>query len=139
MYKISELRSKSREELLKLISELKGKLLALRFEAATGQLSETHLPSVTKKDIALIFTVLKEQELGIVREVKEETAKDKKVDKQVKEETSKPKEETTEQKEVKEETLKPKEETTEPKEEVKETITDPKEEVKEDKAEGDSK
>jgi len=70
MYKISELRTKSREELLKLISELKGKLLALRFEAATGQLSETHLPSATKKDIALIFTVLKEQELGIVREVK---------------------------------------------------------------------
>lgn len=65
MYKAPELRTKSREELLKLISELKGKLLALRFESATGQLSETHLPSITKKDIALIFTVLKEKELGI--------------------------------------------------------------------------
>ena len=61
MYKASELRSKSRDELLKLISELKGKLLALRFEAATGQLRETHLPSSTKKDIALIFTILKEK------------------------------------------------------------------------------
>lgn len=71
MYKASELREKSREELLKLISELKGKLLALRFEAATGQLSETHLPSATKKDIALIFTVLKEQEQGIVIKTKE--------------------------------------------------------------------
>ncbi|BDU67764.1 MAG: hypothetical protein TYPL_4170 [Candidatus Tyloplasma litorale] len=62
MYKASELREKSREDLLKLISELKGKLLALRFESATGQLSETHLPSATRKDIALIFTVLKEKE-----------------------------------------------------------------------------
>ncbi len=78
MYKASELRSKSREELLKLISELKGKLLALRFESATGQLTETHLPSVTKKDIALIFTVLKEKELGIEiksKEVKKQTSK----------------------------------------------------------------
>lgn len=65
MYKASELREKSRDELLQLISELKGKLLALRFEAATGQLTETHLPSATKKDIALIFTVLKEKEQGI--------------------------------------------------------------------------
>ena len=62
MYKASELREKSREDLLKLISELKGKLLALRFESATGQLSETHLPSATRKDIALIFTILKEKE-----------------------------------------------------------------------------
>lgn len=71
MYSISELRAKDREELLKLVSELKGKLLALRFESATGQLSETHLPSSTKKDIAKIFTVLKEKELGIVIETKE--------------------------------------------------------------------
>ena len=80
MYKASELREKSREELLQLISELKGKLLALRFEAATGQLSETHLPSATKKDIALIFTVLKEKEQGIVIKTKETTVskKDKK-------------------------------------------------------------
>lgn len=74
MYTMAELRSKSREELLKLISELKGKLLALRFESATGQLSETHLPSATKKDIAKIFTVLKEKELGMVIKTKETTA-----------------------------------------------------------------
>ncbi|NQX83097.1 MAG: 50S ribosomal protein L29 [Mycoplasmataceae bacterium] len=68
MYKASELRVKTKEELLQLISELKGKLLALRFESATGQLTETHLPSVTRKDIALIFTVLKEKENGLVFE-----------------------------------------------------------------------
>ncbi len=71
MYTLAELRSKSREELLKLISELKGKLLALRFESATGQLTETHLPSSTKKDIAKIFTVLKEKELEITNNSKE--------------------------------------------------------------------
>ncbi len=75
MYKASELREKSREELLELISELKGKLLALRFEAATGQLQETHLPKATKKDIALAFTVLKEKETGIVIETKKTTVK----------------------------------------------------------------
>ncbi len=75
MYKASELREKSREELLQLVSELKGKLLALRFESATGQLQETHLPKATRKDIALVFTVLKEKEQGIVIESKPETAK----------------------------------------------------------------
>ena len=62
MYKIEELRSKTRSELLKLISELKGKQMALRFESATGQLNEVHLLKSTKKDIAKVFTVLKEIE-----------------------------------------------------------------------------
>ncbi len=75
MYKASELREKSREELLKLISELKGKLLALRFESATGSLTETHLPKATRKDIALVFTILKEKELGIEVESKPTTVK----------------------------------------------------------------
>ncbi len=62
MYKIEELRNKSREELLQIISELKGKLLSLRFENATGQLNEVHLIKTTKKDVAKVFTVLKEKE-----------------------------------------------------------------------------
>lgn len=62
MYKIDDLRNKSEKELLNLISEVKGKLLSLRFENATGQLTETHLINVTKKDIAKIFTVLKEKQ-----------------------------------------------------------------------------
>ncbi len=62
MYKIEELRNKSREELLQIISELKGKLLSLRFENATGQLNEIHLIKTTKKDVAKVFTVLKEKE-----------------------------------------------------------------------------
>ncbi len=58
MYKIEDLQKKTIKELLELVSELKGKLLALRFENSTGQLNETHLFQVTKKDIARIFTVL---------------------------------------------------------------------------------
>ncbi len=94
MYKASELREKSREELLELISELKGKLLALRFESATGQLQETHLPKATKKDIALAFTVLKEKENGIVIESKPATVKPV-AEKTVVEETTKVTEEVT--------------------------------------------
>ncbi|NOQ50177.1 MAG: 50S ribosomal protein L29 [Mycoplasmataceae bacterium] len=90
MYKMTELRSKSRSELLQLISELKGKLLALRFENATGQLTETHLIRNTKQDIARIFTVIKEQEKGIV--IKEEIPTPIKSKKQVKKEIKKEKE-----------------------------------------------
>lgn len=68
MYKIEELRRKSPEELLRLISELKGKLLALRFENATGNLNEPHLIKTTKKDIAKVFTVLNEYKTGKLSE-----------------------------------------------------------------------
>ncbi len=72
MYKIDELRNKSRNELLKLISELKGKQMALRFENSTGQLNEVHLLRTTKKDIAKVFTVLKEKELQEIKQKKKE-------------------------------------------------------------------
>ncbi|BDV03642.1 MAG: hypothetical protein HPPSJP_3630 [Candidatus Hepatoplasma scabrum] len=65
MYKIEELRKKNNQELLKLVSDLKGKLLALRFENATGQLNETHLIKQTKKDIAKLFTVINERKHNI--------------------------------------------------------------------------
>lgn len=65
MSKISELRKKSREELLKQISELKGQLLVLRFQLATGQLTDSHSMQIVKKDIARVFTVLKEKEQEI--------------------------------------------------------------------------
>ncbi len=65
MLKTSELRTKSEKELLALISELKGKLLALRFENAIGQLAEIHLIKETRRDIARVFTVLKQQQAGV--------------------------------------------------------------------------
>jgi large subunit ribosomal protein L29 len=70
MLKIQDLRNKSEKELLQMVSELKGKLLALRFENATGQLQEIHLIKETKRDIARVFTALKEMQNGVVVEAK---------------------------------------------------------------------
>ena len=63
-----DLRGLSRDQLNAKVVELKEELFGLRFQAATGQL-ETHgrLREV-RKDIARIYTVLQERNLGIVDE-----------------------------------------------------------------------
>lgn len=63
----AELRQMSREELNAKVVELKDELFTLRFQAATGQLGESQgrLRAV-RKDIARIYTVLQERNLGIV-------------------------------------------------------------------------
>jgi large subunit ribosomal protein L29 len=64
--KAAELRSLTRNELNDKVKELKEELFTLRFQAATGQLeSHGRLRSV-RKDIARIYTVLQERNLGIV-------------------------------------------------------------------------
>jgi large subunit ribosomal protein L29 len=61
-----DLRSQPEEELVTKLKEAKEELFNLRFQAATGQL-ETHgrLREV-KREIARIYTVMRERELGIV-------------------------------------------------------------------------
>ncbi len=61
-----DLRSQPDEELVTKLKESKEELFNLRFQAATGQL-ETHgrLREV-KREIARIYTVMRERELGIV-------------------------------------------------------------------------
>jgi large subunit ribosomal protein L29 len=61
-----DLRSQPDEELVTKLKEAKEELFNLRFQAATGQL-ETHgrLREV-KREIARIYTVMRERELGIV-------------------------------------------------------------------------
>ncbi len=61
-----DLRELSDEELVLRVREAKEELFNLRFQAATGQL-ETHgrLREV-KREIARIYTVMRERELGIV-------------------------------------------------------------------------
>lgn len=52
----------------KLLGELKKskeELFNLRFRAATGQLEANHRLKVVKKDIARIYTIMRERELGI--------------------------------------------------------------------------
>ena len=61
----AELRGQSREDLNKKVVELKEELFTLRFQVATGQLESHGRLRAVRKDIARIYTVLTERELGI--------------------------------------------------------------------------
>ncbi|MEW6553375.1 MAG: 50S ribosomal protein L29 [Actinomycetota bacterium] len=62
--KARELREYSHEELTARLKEAKEELFNLRFQAATGQLDNTSKIVETKRDIARICTVIREQELS---------------------------------------------------------------------------
>ena len=63
--KATELRQLGDEELVAKLREAKEELFNLRFQAATGQLESHGRLRHVKKDIARIYTVLRERELGI--------------------------------------------------------------------------
>ena len=65
----AELRSVSAEDLETKLAEAKEELFNLRFQNATGQLDNTARLRAVRKDIARIYTVMRERELGIVEEV----------------------------------------------------------------------
>jgi large subunit ribosomal protein L29 len=60
-----ELRSLEDDELETKLREAKEELFNLRFQAATGQLESHGRLRAVRKDIARIYTVLRERELGI--------------------------------------------------------------------------
>ena len=62
----ADLRGRSREELNTLVGELKEELFTLRFQGATGQLESHGRLREVRKDIARVYTVLQERNLGIV-------------------------------------------------------------------------
>ena len=62
----AELRGLSRDELNSKVRELKEELFSLRFQAATGQLESHGRLRAVRKDIARIYTVIQERNLGIV-------------------------------------------------------------------------
>ncbi|TDT34325.1 50S ribosomal protein L29 [Naumannella halotolerans] len=64
----ADLRGLSRESLNSKVGELKEELFTLRFAAATGQLESHGRLREVRKDIARIYTVLQERNLGIVAE-----------------------------------------------------------------------
>ena len=68
----NELRALSRNELNSRVTELKEELFSLRFAAATGQLESRGRLREARKDIARIYTVLQERNLGIVPDPDEE-------------------------------------------------------------------
>ena len=61
----AELRELSRADLNAKIVELKEELFTLRFQAATGQLESPGRLRAVRKDIARVYTVLQERNLGI--------------------------------------------------------------------------
>ena len=64
----TELRGMSRDELNAQVVTLKEELFSLRFQSATGQLESHGRLREVRKDIARIYTVLQERNLGIVDE-----------------------------------------------------------------------
>ena len=61
--KAAELREKTSAELNTQLVELKANLFNLRFQQATGQLSNSMVIRECKRDIARIMTVIREREL----------------------------------------------------------------------------
>lgn len=63
--KISELREMSTEQLNQEVYSLKEKLFNLRRKKAVGQVENPTEIRTVRKDIARVYTVLKEREMGI--------------------------------------------------------------------------
>jgi large subunit ribosomal protein L29 len=68
----SELRHLDEEALEERLRESKEELFNLRFQAATGQLESHGRLRQVRRDIARIYTVLRERELGIIDRVVED-------------------------------------------------------------------
>jgi large subunit ribosomal protein L29 len=70
----NELRTSSEEELGSKLAEAKEELFNLRFQGATGQLESHGRLRAVRKEIARIYTVMRERELGIVVELDDQDA-----------------------------------------------------------------
>ncbi len=69
----ADLRTSTEDELNVKLTEAKIELFNLRFQAATGQLESHGRLHAVRKEIARIYTVKRERELGIVVIEDEET------------------------------------------------------------------
>ena len=61
--KTKELREMTNEELVRKVNELKTELFNLRFQLATGQLTNSASIGLVKKDMARVKTIIREREL----------------------------------------------------------------------------
>lgn len=69
-----ELRNLDNAELTTKLQEAKEELFNLRFQGATGQLENHGRLRAVRKDIARIYTILRERELGITPVIEGEGA-----------------------------------------------------------------
>ncbi len=66
-----ELRPLEQDELVQKLKEAKEELFNLRFQSATGQLENHARLRAVRREIARIYTVMRERELGIITIEKE--------------------------------------------------------------------
>ncbi|MFI6293378.1 MULTISPECIES: 50S ribosomal protein L29 [Nonomuraea] len=69
-----ELRVEDQDTLVQKLKEAKEELFNLRFQAATGQLESHGRLRAVRREIARIYTVMRERELGIVTVVEKESS-----------------------------------------------------------------
>ncbi|MGI5161260.1 50S ribosomal protein L29 [Microbispora sp. CA-102843] len=67
----AELRVEDQEVLVQKLKEAKEELFNLRFQSATGQLESHGRLRAVRREIARIYTVMRERELGIITVEKE--------------------------------------------------------------------
>ena len=72
--KAAELRELSDEELISRLREAKAELFNLRVQGATGQLDNNRRLQVVRREIARIYTIMRERELGLSAAPTEVTA-----------------------------------------------------------------
>ena len=72
--KAAELRELSEEELVTKLREAKAELFNLRVQSATGQLDNNRRLQVVRREIARIYTIMRERELGLSAAPTEVTA-----------------------------------------------------------------
>ena len=72
----AELRELSEDELVTRLREAKEELFNLRFQMATGQMDNNRRLRTVRHEIARIYTVLRERELGLASGPSEDTAGD---------------------------------------------------------------
>jgi len=70
----NELRELGSEELTTKLREAKAELFNLRVQSATGQLDNNRRLQIVRREIARIYTIMRERELGLSAEPSEVTA-----------------------------------------------------------------
>ena len=70
----AELRELSEEDLVTKLREAKAELFNLRVQSATGQLDNNRRLQVVRREIARIYTIMRERELGLSAAPTEVTA-----------------------------------------------------------------
>jgi large subunit ribosomal protein L29 len=68
-----EFRELMTEELVNRLREAKAELFNLRVQSATGQLDNNRRLQIVRKEIARIYTIMRERELGLSAEPSEVT------------------------------------------------------------------